>query len=229
MGVSLEDRLAAVHSRIEAAAGRAGRNASDVTLIGVSKTVDRTEVEAAYALGLRHFGENRVQDCVRKFETPLPDDALLHEIGQLQTNKAKQAVQLFDIIHSVDRPSLVTALEKAASAAGKRVSVLIQVNVAGEAQKAGCEPDDVPDLIEAIQQTSFLDLQGLMTMAPFFDTAEDARPVFRELRELRDRVSAETGVALPWLSMGMTNDFEVAVEEGSTHVRVGRAIFEPTV
>jgi pyridoxal phosphate enzyme (YggS family) len=225
LDLTLEQRIESVQSRITAAAIRSNRNSEDVTLIGVTKTVDRETVDKAYALGMRHFGENRVQDCVQKFAEPLPADALLHEIGQLQSNKAKQAVQLFDVIHSVDRPSLVSALEKAAAQAGKSVGVLIQVNVAAEEQKAGCEPDEIDVLVEAIGQASSLELHGLMTMAPLFQTSEEARPVFRQLRILRDRLQEELGVALPWLSMGMTNDFEVAVEEGATHVRVGRAIF----
>ena len=225
MVLTLAQRIESVAERIAAAAERSGRTSADVTLIGVTKTVGRDVVDEAYALGMRHFGENRVQDCVEKFATPLPSDAVLHEIGQLQTNKAKQAVQLFQVIHSVDRPSLVQALDKAATAQGKRIDVLIQVNVAGEDQKAGCEPDDAAGLIEAVQASSSLALRGLMTMAPLVATPEEARPVFAGLRELRDRITADHGVELPWLSMGMTNDFEVAIEEGATHVRVGRAIF----
>ena len=225
MVLTLAQRIESVAERIAAAADRSGRTSADVTLIGVTKTVGRDVVDEAYALGMRHFGENRVQDCVEKFATPLPGDAVLHEIGQLQTNKVKQAVQMFQVIHSVDRPSLVQALDKAATAQGKRIDVLIQVNVAGEDQKAGCEPDDAAGLIEAVQASSSLALRGLMTMAPLVATPEEARPVFAGLRELRDRITADHGVELPWLSMGMTNDFEVAIEEGATHVRVGRAIF----
>ncbi len=225
MVLTLAQRIESVAERIAAAADRSGRTSADVTLIGVTKTVGRDVVDEAYALGMRHFGENRVQDCVEKFATPLPGDAVLHEIGQLQTNKVKQAVQMFQVIHSVDRPSLVQALDKAATAQGKRIDVLIQVNVAGEDQKAGCEPDDAAGLIGAVRASSSLALRGLMTMAPLVATPEEARPVFAGLRELRDRITADHGVELPWLSMGMTNDFEVAIEEGATHVRVGRAIF----
>ena len=225
MVLTLAQRIESVAERIAAAAERSGRTSADVTLIGVTKTVGRDVVDEAYALGMRHFGENRVQDCVEKFATPLPSDAVLHEIGQLQTNKAKQAVQLFQVIHSVDRPSLVQALDKAATAQGKRIDVLIQVNVAGEDQKAGCEPDDAAGLIEAVRASKSLALRGLMTMAPLVATPEEARPVFAGLRELRDRLADDHGIELPWLSMGMTNDFEVAIEEGATHVRVGRAIF----
>ena len=225
MVLTLAQRIESVAERIAAAAERSGRTSADVTLIGVTKTVARDVVDEAYALGMRHFGENRVQDCVEKFATPLPSDAVLHEIGQLQTNKAKQAVQLFQVIHSVDRPSLVQALDKAATAQGKRIDVLIQVNVAGEDQKAGCEPADAAGLVDAVRASNSLVLQGLMTMAPLVATPEEARPVFAGLRELRDRLADDHGIELPWLSMGMTNDFEVAIEEGATHVRVGRAIF----
>lgn len=227
MVLTLAQRLESVHARIAAAAAKSGRPAGDVALIGVSKTVGRATVDEAYALGLRDFGENRVQDCVEKFASPLPSDARLHEIGQLQSNKAKQAVRLFDVIHSIDRISLIDALQKAAAQAGRRVEVLIQVNVAGEVQKAGCEPSDVSALIEAIDQSDDLDLRGFMTMAPLVDDAKSVRTFFAELRELRDRTASALGIELPWLSMGMTNDFEVAIEEGATHVRIGRAIFSP--
>ncbi len=227
MGMTLAERIQDVRDRCAAAAIRSGRSGDDVTLIGVSKTVDRSIVDEAYALGLRHFGENRVQDCIDKFAAPLPPDAVLHEIGQLQSNKAKQAVRLFQVIHSVDRVSLVDALIKAAQQADRRIEVLIQVNVAGEEQKAGCEPGSVPSLIESITTSDRFDLRGLMTMAPLVDDSESLRPYFAELREMRDRLVEAHGVPLPWLSMGMTNDFEIAIEEGATHVRVGRAIFSP--
>ena len=228
MGLTLADRIAEVQDRIARAAARVGRSADEVTLVAVSKTVPRSVVDEAYALGLRDFGENRVIDCVEKYASPLPGDARLHLIGQLQTNKAKPAVGLFDVVHSVDRPSLITTLERQASAHGRELDLLLQVNVAGEEQKAGCSPDDVCGLARQLLDTPSLRLRGLMTMAPLVDDAEAVRPVFRDLRLLRDRLAAEIGIELPWLSMGMTNDFEVAIEEGATHVRVGRAIFEGT-
>ena len=225
MVLSLAQRIEQVQSRIAAAAARAGRSYEDVTLIAVSKTVDRGVVDEAYALGLREFGENRVQDSIAKYATPLPGDARLHMIGQLQSNKAGSAIKLFDVIQSVDRSSLVHALEKHAASADRIVDVLIEVSISGEEQKAGCPLCQVDDLTSLVLSSPRLHLHGFMTMAPYTATAEEARPVFAGLRELRDRLQHDFGRTFPWLSMGMTNDFEVAIEEGATHVRVGRAIF----
>jgi PLP dependent protein len=175
---------------------------------------------------VRHFGENRVQDAARKFAVPLPDDAELHMIGHLQSNKAGVAAQLFDIVESVDRDSLISELGKQAAKQIKPLPVLLQVNIAGEAQKAGCEPEEAESLLRALQDSSHLELRGLMTIAPLVDDPGDVRPVFRGLRVLRDRLRQKCpDVSLDVLSMGMTNDFQVAIEEGSTLVRVGRAIF----
>lgn len=226
MGLTLAERIESVQDRIARAAAKSGRSAADVTLIAVSKTVPRQIVDEAYALGLRDFGENRVLDCVDKFAAPLPHDGRLHLIGQLQTNKARAAVELFQVIHSVDRSSLIAALEKQATAQGRTLDVLLQVNVAGEEQKAGCAPEDACSLLRELQSTASLRVRGLMTMAPLVDDPEAVRPVFARLRDLRNHLAADLGSELPWLSMGMTNDFEVAIEEGATHVRVGRAIFE---
>ena len=222
---SLQGRIEAVRESVEFAADHVGRSASDVTIVAVSKTVDRETMQAAYDLGLRHFGENRVQDARRKLAEPMPDDCTMHLIGQLQTNKASHAVDLFQVIESVDRPSLIEELEKQAARRGIRLPVLGQVNVAGEEQKAGCSADEVDPLVNQIIWSDHLDLRGLMTIAPLVDDAEDVRPVFRRLRELRDRLQSDSGLELPVLSMGMTNDFPVAIEEGATHVRIGRAIF----
>ena len=223
---ALERRFDSVRARINAAAAVAGRSPESVTIIAVSKTVDLDTMLAAYNLGLRHFGENRVQDARRKLIEPMPADATLHLIGQLQTNKANHAVDLFQIIESVDRPSLVAELEKQAARRGIVLPVLLQVNVAGEAQKAGCDIKDASSLTRSIAACSHLALDGLMTMAPLVDDPESVRPVFRGLREVRDRLRHEFELPLETLSMGMTNDFEIAIAEGATHVRIGRAIFE---
>jgi pyridoxal phosphate enzyme (YggS family) len=225
VALGLAQRIEDVQSRIAEAASRSGRSSDDITLIAVSKTVDRTVVDEAYALGLRQFGENRVQDSVAKYACPLPGDARLHMIGQLQSNKSSAAIRLFDVIQSVDRASLITALQKHAVSAEKRIDVLIEVNVSGEAQKAGCPLSQVDDLTNLVMSSPNLNLLGFMTMAPYTATAEEARPVFSELRSIRDRLAFRLDTPFPWLSMGMTNDFEVAIEEGATHVRVGRAIF----
>ena len=220
-------RIAAVEGRITLAAERAGRDPSEITLVGVSKTVGRADVDAAYAAGMRHFGENRIQDALVKFEDS-PDDLVLHLIGSLQTNKVRHAVGRFQLIHSVDRLSLVDALQARCEAASVTQPILLQVNVAREEQKHGCDPDDAAAMVEAVLARKNLELRGLMTMAPLTATPEEARPVFAELRQLRDRLKRDfSGSNLADLSMGMTNDYEVAVEEGATIVRVGRAIFAP--
>lgn len=226
LATELEGRISRVLRDVSAATERAGRHAESVTVVAVSKTVGRDVVDAAYRAGLRHFGENRVQDALAKFSEPFPGDATLHMIGQLQTNKASVAARHFQMIESVDRPSLVKELDKQALKLQKTVPVLLQVNIAGEEQKAGCEPADVFALIGQLRQSPSLDLRGLMTIAPLVDDPEEVRPVFRGLRELRDRAREQyPDFALPILSMGMSNDYPVAIEEGATHIRVGRAIF----
>ena len=224
--MGLAERIARVQADIAAAAKAAGRPAEDVTLVAVSKTVTREVVDEAYALGLRHFGENRVQDSIRKYEHPLPADAVLHLIGQLQSNKAKPAVKLFSLIESVDRISLIDALEREGEAAGRMVDVLLQVNIAGEEQKSGCAPEDAAPLAQRIAASPWLSLNGLMTIAPLVDDPEQVRPVFAGLRSLRERLRGAGAIGtLDVLSMGMSNDFPVAIAEGATLVRVGRAVF----
>ncbi|MEA2585052.1 MAG: dependent protein [Thermomicrobiales bacterium] len=219
-------RIERVREAVETAAAKSGRDADAVTIVAVSKTVGREAVDEAYALGMRHFGENRALDARAKFADPLPEDAVLHLIGQLQTNKAAVAARLFQIIESVDRPSLVEELERQGAKLGRVVDVLIEVNVAGEDQKAGCPLIGVHDLVARIETCRHLALRGLMTMAPLVGDPEETRPVFRRLRELRDEFCDESpGRDLRILSMGMTNDYPIAIEEGATHIRVGRAIF----
>ena len=224
---ALTERICDVSERIESAARASGRSGSDVTLVGVCKTVDREAVDLAYEAGLRHFGENRVQDALKKFESAVPEDLNLHMIGSLQTNKANQVVGRFCLIHSLDRSSLADALNKRAMNSGTVQPVLVQVNVAREEQKHGCLAEDLPALIEHIAGCDGLALHGFMTMAPLVSTPEEARPVFAEMRKVADDMVARyPEVAGSDISMGMTNDFEVAIEEGATIVRVGRAIFQ---
>jgi pyridoxal phosphate enzyme (YggS family) len=224
-GTSLQARAESLRAAVREAAISAGRAASDITIVAVSKTVDLAMMLKAYQFGFRHFGENRVSEARAKLTQPLPSDTVLHFIGQLQSNKAGHAVDLFDIIESVDRPSLIGELGKQAARRGIRLPVLLQVNVAGEDQKAGCAVTDARALAVAIASSQHLDLQGLMTMAPLVADPEQARPTFSALRELRDHLQLEIGKDLPHLSMGMSNDFPVAIQEGATHIRVGRALF----
>lgn len=222
----LARNIAEIRERVERAARNAGRSADEITIVAVSKTHSRAMVDEAHALGLDVFGENRVQEAVAKFGGPLPTEMRVHLIGQLQTNKAKAAVALFDRIESVDRPSLIAALEKEAAKAETLVSVLLQVNIGREAQKSGCLPDEALGMVDALRTSTHLRLDGMMGIAPMVAEAEEARPYFRLLRELRDEVSrGSPDVDLPVLSMGMSGDFESAILEGATHVRIGSAIF----
>ncbi len=226
----LAKNLQKIEDRMARAAYRAGRSPEEITLVAVTKTVGPREIKALAALGVRNVGENRVQEALRK-KTELGELAQAfrwHMIGTLQRNKARRAVENFALIHSLDRMELATALNKFALEAGKKASVLIQVNVAGEATKHGLAPEEVLDFCREIKELPGLRLRGLMTMAPLVPCAEEARPVFSRLRELFQKVGKELALGEDWrhLSMGMTNDFEVAVEEGATIVRIGTAIFQ---
>jgi pyridoxal phosphate enzyme (YggS family) len=216
--------LAAVNRRLAEAARQAGRDPATVRLVAVSKTVAAASLSQAVAAGQRWFGENYVQEAKGKIAA-LGPGLSWHLIGSLQTNKAKEAVALFDLIHSVDRLKLAQALESAAARLGKVQAVLIQVSLAGEASKSGAAPEAVPELLKAMAGLPHLKVSGLMTMPPWFADPEAARPFFRALRELRDHMCDLVGLPLPELSMGMSGDYEVAVAEGATLVRVGTAIF----
>lgn len=222
---SLAMRVADVRATVARAAESADRDADEVTIVAVSKTFSRLAVDVAYAAGLRGFGESRVQEAREKYDAPLPGDASVRMIGQLQTNKARQAIGLFSCIESVDRLSLVEALERAAAKAGLTMPVLVQVNVAREPQKAGCAPEDAAALVRAASNSPHLRCDGLMTIAPLVADAADARLTFDGLRAIRDALQQTLSVPLPVLSMGMSNDYEVAIAEGATHIRLGRAIF----
>jgi hypothetical protein len=218
--------LEEVRARLSAAARRAGRDPGAVRLVAVSKTVPVELLRQALTAGQKIFGENYLQEAQRKVAA-LGPGVSWHFVGHLQTNKAKGAVALFELIHSVDRLRLAQALNEAAAKIGKVQDILLQVNLAGEESKSGAAPAAVPGLIEQIRLLPHLRLQGLMTMPPFFDDPEAARPFFQALRELRDRLEQNGLGPLPELSMGMTGDFEVAVAEGATLVRIGTAIFGP--
>jgi len=215
--VSIRENVAAVEARIAAACVRAGRSRDDVTLVGVSKTFPAEFVDEAIAAGIAHVGENRVQEA-RDKRPLVRGSARWHLIGHLQSNKSKDAVKLFDVIESVDSLELAEKIAKAASAAGKRQELLVQVNVGNEPQKSGIAPDDVDATVQKIVALDGVDVRGLMAIPPAVG-ADAVRPYFRELRTMRD------ALGLRELSMGMSEDFEIAIEEGSTMVRVGRAIF----
>jgi hypothetical protein len=222
---TLRQRLDEVRARIEAAAARSGRPPAAVTLIGVTKTLGVEVVRAAVAEGLADVGENRVQEAQAKIAAVGRDRARWHLIGHLQRNKAGRAVELFDRVHSVDDAEVAEALSRRAAAAGGSLPVLVEVNVSGEASKFGVAPAGLEPLLERVAALAGLRLDGLMTVGPWVERAEDARAGFARLRELRDGAQRRLGLELPELSMGMSGDFEVAVEEGSTMVRVGSAIF----
>jgi hypothetical protein len=225
MSDDIRERLLAVRQRIEAAAARSGRSASAVTLVAVSKTMPVEAVREAVAAGATILGENRVQEAGDKIAA-LPGVAEWHLIGHLQTNKAKPAAEVFDCIHSLDSIRLAQLLDRAASEAGKRLRCLIQVNVGEEAQKSGIPAAEVRPLLEEAARLTHLLVEGLMAIPPFLSDPEAVRPFFRRLRELRE-VLVREGASLPHLSMGMTHDFEAAIEEGATLVRIGTAIFGP--
>jgi pyridoxal phosphate enzyme (YggS family) len=224
--MSIADNLKTVQDRIAAAAGRAGRDPSSVKLVVVTKTVDVERVREAVAAHAAILGENRVQEAKEKIEK-LGPVAHWHLIGRLQTNKAKYAVRLFDMIHSVDSLELAKELDKQAAKINKKQDVLIQVNIAGEASKAGASLDDAPALVKEAAKLEHIAIKGLMAMPPFLDDPEALRPYFRKLRELAAGIARENipGLSMQELSMGMSGDFETAVEEGATLVRVGTAIF----
>lgn len=222
----VRENILRIRERIAAAAVRSGRDPSEVRLMGVTKTVGDDRILQAIEAGIDIIGENYVQEAKRKIEL-MGKSVEWHFIGHLQSNKARYAVRLFDMIHSVNRVSLAEELNRRAAAAGLVCRVLVEVNLAGEESKSGAPPEEAPGLVRAVSQLANLSVRGLMTMAPWYEDPEKARPCFAGLRRLRDRIDAEgiPNVTLRELSMGMTDDFEVAVEEGSTIVRIGRAIF----
>jgi hypothetical protein len=228
--MSIAQNLTDVRGRIDDAARRAGRNPDKITLMAVSKTFPAQSIREAYDAGQRIFGENRVQEFAEKDEdTRTLADAEFHLIGHLQSNKAAKAVELFDAIDSVDSLRLAERLNEAAAKSGKRLPALIEINVGGEEQKAGVAPSSsaLEELLQAAPRLANLQFRGFMTIPPYTDDPQQARPFFKKLRKLRDDLAQRhlPAIILDVLSMGMSHDFEVAIEEGSTCVRVGTAIF----
>ena len=223
MAETLRDRLLHVRDRIAAAAARVGRDPSSVTLVAVSKTMPVEVIQEGLAAGITILGENRVQEARDKIAS-LPGRATWHLVGHLQTNKSKLAVELFELIHSLDSLKLAEALDRHGQEAGKVVRCLVEVNLGGEESKSGTTEEGVRPLLEAAGRLARLKIEGLMTIPPFLAEPDQVRPYFRRLRNLRDKLEGE-GFHLAELSMGMTHDFEVAIEEGATMVRIGTAIF----
>jgi pyridoxal phosphate enzyme (YggS family) len=223
----VRENLREIQERIGRAAARAGRRAEDVVLIGVSKTHPASAIREAYEAGIRHFGENRVQEWEGKRAGTEGLAATWHLIGHLQSNKAARAARLFHSVDSVDDLAIAQRLDRARAEAGitGKLRVLIEVHIAPEATKSGAEISELPDLAEKTAELSRVQLAGLMCIPPFLEDAEQVRPYFRRLRRLRDELSGKLKLELPVLSMGMSHDFEVAIEEGATEVRVGTALF----
>ncbi|CAN5717486.1 YggS family pyridoxal phosphate-dependent enzyme [soil metagenome] len=226
LDTGLGKRLERIHYLIDEAARKSGRTGKDVRLVGISKTVTRASVNAAYAAGLREFGENRIDMAVEKFAENVPDDLILHMVGPLRGENLSNIAGQFALIHSLGETELADSLNKRSELAGTVQPVLLQLNVGREEQKHGCSVEDAPRLLEHVLELDYLDVQGFMTMAPYHAQPEETRPVFAEMREIAEKLRTPyPDASLDTLSMGMTNDFQVAVEEGSTMVRVGRAIF----
>mgnify|MGYP001157473096 CR=1 FL=1 len=209
-----------VREKILKAAVKSGRTEHDVLLIGATKKVDTEKIKIAYDSGIKDFGENYVQEAKKKIES-FGQKATWHMIGHIQTNKIKYLPKLFDYIHSVDRREVVEILNRF----GRRMRVLFEINIAQEKTKQGATPDDVRKILEGIHMLENIEPVGLMTMAPYVENPEEVRWVFNRLRELRDELNREFNLNMKELSMGMSNDFEVAIEEGATMVRIGTAIF----
>jgi len=220
------DNFKRVRERIAHATLRARRNPQDIQLVVVSKTIDRVKIRQVIETGATILGENYVQEARNKIKE-FGQGVRWDFIGHLQSNKAKYAVDLFEMIHSVDRLSLAKEINRIAEKRSKKVRVLIQVNISGEEAKSGIDPEGVSPLVRKVASMNNLSLEGLMTMPPYFDDPQKARPYFIALRELRDKILGERSenINLKELSMGMSGDFEVAIEEGSTMVRIGTAIF----
>ena len=220
----LKNRLNEVLLRIKRSAERAGRDPAEIRLVAVGKGHPAESIREAYELGLRDFGENRAQELKEKYEVLRDLDITWHFIGRIQTNKVKYFVPIVDYVHSVWRERELVEIDKRSKALGKIVKVFVEVNVSGESTKAGVRPEDLEDFLKVATGFENIEIVGLMTMAPYVENPEDVRWVFRELREMRDGLR-KSFPSLVELSMGMSNDFEIAVQEGATFLRIGTAIF----
>lgn len=223
-GTDIAEPLRLARARIDGACRKAGRDSAEVEIIGVTKTHGPDVIRDAWEAGIRLFGENRVQEAAWKIPACVTGPEW-HLIGHLQRNKVRHALELFSVIHSVDSVRLLEQIERVAEESGHRPEILLEVNVSGEASKNGMSPEQVPEVIEYALGCRNVTLTGLMTLAPFYADPEQSRPVFSRLRCLRDDWERSFGIGLPRLSMGMSNDYVVAAEEGSTWVRLGTVLF----
>ncbi len=224
--IDLKENLDRINDEIEKIVSKQGRKREDITLIAVSKTVDIDVANEAISLGAKDLGENRVQEIERKMDS-LEGDYNMHMIGGLQTNKVRFLIDKVKMIHSLDRMSLAKEINRRAKSANSVMDVLIQVNVSGEETKGGFSPEEVVDFLRKIEDMDHIRVRGLMTMAPHEEDPEDTRPVFKKLKSLYDEIAGLDikNVDMKYLSMGMTNDYKIALEEGSNMIRVGTAIF----
>ncbi|MDI3473206.1 MAG: dependent protein [Thermotogaceae bacterium] len=222
---TISKNIERVLEKIKKSAEKVGRNPDEITLVAVSKNMPTEAIKIAYEAGLRIFGENRAQEAREKVESLKDLDIKWHFIGRLQRNKVKYVVNFSELVHSVDSFELLLEIDKRARKISKVQNILLEVNISGEETKAGLNPDAIDDIVEKALKLENIKLRGFMTMAPFVEDPEEVRWVFKSLRELRDRISQKYNLKNLELSMGMSNDFEVAIEEGATMVRIGTAIF----
>ncbi len=226
--MSIRENLERIEEKIRVKSELVGRDPQEITLVAVTKTVQADRVEEAIAAGVNIIGESRIQEAKEKYEK-VEKRVIWHLVGHLQRNKAKDAVKIFDLIHSVDSAKLAKEIDKQARKVGKIQKILVEVNVSGEESKYGLSSEEVITFLKEVSGLPNIKVKGLMTMAPLYENPEDCRPYFRKLKELVEEVKAENikDAEMVYLSMGMSNDFEVAIEEGSNMVRIGRAIFGP--
>jgi pyridoxal phosphate enzyme (YggS family) len=228
LSLAIKENFQSINQRIARAAHQSGRQASDITLVAVSKTVSIDKINQAHKLGINDFGENRVKELLQKADQ-IPA-VNWHMIGRLQTNKVKEIIGKVKMIHSLDRWNLIEEIEKRGQSAGVKVPALLEINISQEEQKAGFSSGEVKEVLEAAAYFKSLEIRGFMTMAPLSDDPETSRPVFRELAELKRKFEKNqyNNVRLDYLSMGMSGDFEVAIQEGANIVRIGTALFKDT-
>jgi len=224
--LNIKENLDNIYSKIQAAAEKSGRTADDIKLIAVTKTVDVDRIRDVYNCGILDMGENKVQELLEKYDK-LDQSCRWHLIGHLQTNKVKYIIDKVEMIHSVDSIPLVKEIDARASKLGRKMDILLQVNVSGEESKFGINPDEVHDYVESISKFGNISLRGMMTIAPYAQDPQDIRPVFRKLYNIYIDIKKEKidNVSMDYLSMGMSNDFEIAIEEGANIVRIGTGIF----